>query len=242
MFGARFFNTGLDKSTVSVTFSFSSPDGQEKAHVVSFQWMENEDTETVIQRFDAYTNQTLLGHVPARLQGNLSTAVKVAKLSSNPDSSDQEVFLQIIAVLQRYNLEKVVSAGAGAHLSHAHCFEMMRCARTVCCPPAFEHSTAPLTELPDSMQNSPAARRVKLWPVAAASRPADSQSAAATVSVKKQADSTAAVHQPALRSDVAGSQQQRPDHPARYATLQILLQTLRLRHRRTTPPVGMRSR
>ena len=127
MFGGRFFNTGLDKSAVRVTFLFAAQDGQERAHVVTFQWMETEDSETVIRRFDAYISQTLVGHVPARLQGNLATTVTAVKLSSNPDSSDQEVYLQIVALLQRYNLDKVVSSGAGAHLAHAQCFETLKC-------------------------------------------------------------------------------------------------------------------
>jgi hypothetical protein len=117
MFSARFFSGALEKSGVHVNFTLTDAEGHDKSHVVTFQWLESEDVENVVQRFGAYVQQALDGRADL---GSVRTNLRVDRLSSNADSPDHEILMQLLNIIRRYRLEGMVCSGAGSYLFSAH--------------------------------------------------------------------------------------------------------------------------
>lgn len=117
MFSARFFSGALEKSGVQINFTLTDAEGHETSHEVTFQWLESEDVENIVQRFDAYVEQALDGRVYG---GCVCTSIRVDRLSSSAESPDHEILMQLLGILRRYRLEGMVCSGAGSYLASAH--------------------------------------------------------------------------------------------------------------------------
>jgi Leucine-rich repeat (LRR) protein len=124
MFSARFFSvSSLEKAGVYINFAPADQAAPASNHKVRFQWIESEDSESVIQRFDAYVQQTVQNE-PA-LQGPVTCSVKTERLSSNPESPDHEILMQIINILHRYGLDELTCPDSGSFLASAHGIDAM---------------------------------------------------------------------------------------------------------------------
>jgi hypothetical protein len=121
MFGARLFSGGLEKSNVQIALK----DQNSAAHLVNFQWLETEDAEDVGRRFRSCLDRALADRRSRGTSSDLSTALKVIKLSSNPQSSDQDVLTQIIDILRPHKLEELSYSNTGPYISMPHSFVSM---------------------------------------------------------------------------------------------------------------------
>lgn len=97
---------------LSVHSASDVDEGEPAQREVKFEWFENEDVENIVSRFSAQLSKAAaeLGHQD-QLSSTLQSLLHVDKVvnpSRSADSSDHEVLLQFVKVLQPYRLREAV--------------------------------------------------------------------------------------------------------------------------------------